>query len=96
MLTPLAQRILELDVAATALANTLGRSERADRIRKRVKDMRLASGRVLLAELATHPGQVEPAEAIRLMIEQAMAAGMEWQTIVVAVNTAREQRIPQR
>ncbi|MDR3437159.1 hypothetical protein [Telmatospirillum sp.] len=92
MLTPLAQRILELDVAAMALANALGRTDRANQIRKRVKDLRLASGRVVLADLATHPDQVEPAEAVRMMIEQAIAAGMEWQAIVAAVNTASEER----
>ena len=91
-MTPLAQRILELDVAATALANALGRTDRAQQIRERVRAVRLISGRLLLAELVSQPGQVEPAEAVKLVIEQAMAAGMEWPTIVAAVNTASERR----
>ncbi|MDR3437152.1 hypothetical protein [Telmatospirillum sp.] len=92
MLTPLAQRILELDVAAMALANALGRTDRANQIRKRVKDLRLASGRVVLAELVTRPDQVDPAEAVRMVIEHAIAAGVEWQTVAAIVNTASERR----
>jgi len=92
MLTPLAQRILELDVAATALANTLGRTDRGDQVRRHVKNLRLAAGRVVLAELATHPEQIEPAEAVRLMINHAIAAGMEWTAIAAAVNNASERR----
>ncbi len=91
-MTPLAQRILELDVAATALAQTLGRTERADDVRRRVKELRLAAGRVVLAELAAHVAQVDPAEAVRLVVEHALHAGLDWQTIVAMVNTASERR----
>jgi hypothetical protein len=92
MMTPLAQTILELDVTAMAIVDVLRRSERADQLRQCVKNLRVAAGRVVLAELATHPDQVEPAEAVRMVIEHAIAAGVGWQDVVAIVNTASERR----
>ncbi len=92
MLTPLVQRIFELEVTATALANALGRTDRADPVRTCMKNLRLAAGRVVLAELAADPRQVEPAEAVRMVIEQAIAAGLGWHDVVAIVNTASDGR----
>lgn len=92
MLTPLVQRIFELEVVTTSLANAVGRTERGDRIRMHIKNLRLAAGRVVLAELATRPDQVEPAEAVRMVVDAAIGAGLGWQDVVAIVNTASECR----
>jgi hypothetical protein len=92
IMTPLAERLLAVDVSALALANVLGRSDRADEIRRHLADLRRAGSVALLAELATHPEQIAPAEAVRLMIDHAIAAGLEWTAIAAAVNTASERR----
>lgn len=92
MMTPLTLRSLEVDAAVMALLDTLGRTDRANLVRQRLKDLRLVTARLLLADLAAHPDQVEPADAVKLVIEAALAAGMEWPAIVAAVNSASEQR----
>jgi hypothetical protein len=91
-MTPFAQRLLEADVAAQALANILGESERANQIRSRLRDLRRAGSSALLAELATHPDQVGPEQAVKLVIEHSLTAGLDWPTLVAMVNTASERR----
>lgn len=93
MLTPLAQRILEFDAEVAALINMIGRTDRAALVRRSLKNVRLAQGRLLLAELASRPNQVEPAEAVRMVVDAAIGAGLGWQDVVAIVNTASECRV---
>ena len=92
-MTPLAQALLNVDVATSALANTLGRSEVGRKIRDQLKDLRQAAAKAHLSELAEHQTNVEPKEAVRLVLQSAMRAGVDWQEIVGVVNTISEDRV---
>lgn len=92
MLTPLGKEIFEMDVALMAAVEVLRRSERAEQLRQRIKKFRLAAARVVLAELAARPDQVEPAEAIRRVIDAAITTGMNWQDIAAIFNHASDTR----
>jgi len=92
-MTPFSQCFLEADVAAMALVAVLGRTDRAQRIREKIKDLRSAAGRLQLAELAAHHDQIDPPDAVRLVIQAALAAGMGWPDIAAIFNnTASEAR----
>jgi hypothetical protein len=91
-MSPLAQHLLDLDVAASALANALGRTDRAADVRRKIKELRLAASPLVLADLAVNPSQLPPTEAVKLVIDHAVAAGVDWQTLAALFNTASERR----
>jgi hypothetical protein len=92
-MTPLAQALLEVDVATLALVNTLGRSDRSNKIRDRLKELRVAAAKAHLTELVEHPPAIEPKEAVRQVLQSAMRAGVNWHDIVGLVNTISEDRV---
>ena len=89
-MTPLAASLLDLDCAASALAQICGESERGKAIREKVKAVRRAAAEVRLADLAAHPEQLSPIEAVRKVVEHALRAGIEFPDIAGAVNCVRE------
>ncbi len=91
-MTPLAQSLLELDREASSFAALLGQSDRGKMIRERIKAVRLAAANVRIADLAAHPDQVDPEEAVRLVVQLAIEVGVTFPVIVGAVNSVSERR----
>jgi hypothetical protein len=89
-MTPLSTALLELDVSAMSLAQICGESERGKAIRERVSAVRRAAAEARIADLAAHPEQVPPKQAVQAVIEQALRAGVEFPEIVGWVNGVRE------
>ena len=90
-MTPLVSSLLELDREASAFAAMLGQSDRAKRVKDWIRAVRRAASGAIVSDLAVHPDRTPPAEAVRLVVEHALRAGLEFPEIVGVVNSVSER-----
>ncbi len=91
-MTELARQMLEVDVAAAALANMLGRTRRADEVRRHLSRLRRAVAQIRLYDMTMTPRDLHSADLLRQAIDLAIQAGLSWPEVAAIVNRASETR----